>query len=88
MGGDRLGVTAGGEVALRRMVALEAEAELLDVVGALRPPGRLAGRLHRREEEADEGADDGDDDEKLDEGEGPRGPGVGEVRHGMTCGKE
>jgi hypothetical protein len=53
------------------MVVLEAEAELLDVVGTLRPPGRLAGRLNGREEKADKGPDDGDDNEQFDEREGP-----------------
>ena len=69
MGGDRLGIAAGGEEALCRMVVLEAEAELLDVVGTLRAPGRLAGRLDGREQQADEHADDGDHHQQFHERE-------------------
>ena len=50
------------------------QADLLEVVGALRPAGGFAGRLHGGKEEADERPDDRDDDKELDEREGPAGP--------------
>ena len=47
------------------------QTELLEVVGTLNPPCRLADFLHGRQQEADEDGDDGDHDEQLDQGEGP-----------------
>jgi hypothetical protein len=46
------------------------QAELLQIVPALRPPGRLAGLLHGRQQERDEDGDDGNDDEQLNERKG------------------
>ena len=43
------------------------QGELLDVVGALGHPRRLAGRLHRRQQQRNQDADDRNDDQKLDE---------------------
>ena len=43
------------------------QADLLEVVGALRPAGRLTRRLNRREQQGDQHGDDGDDDQKLDQ---------------------
>src|SRR5437762_3323790 len=51
------------------VIVVQADAELLEVVAALRPPGRLASGLHRRQEQGDQNADDGNDDEQLDERE-------------------
>ena len=67
----------GGHVAepIRREPAfvidevLRADAELLEVIRALRAAGRFAGGLHRGKEQRDQDADDGDDDEQLDQGE-------------------
>jgi len=52
---------------------MDRQAELLDVVDALRPAGGLAGRLHRREEQGDQDGDDGDHHQKLDQRESASG---------------
>ena len=52
----------------------EPDAEVVQVGGALRPPGRFAGHLNGRQQQADQHADDGDDHQQLDEGEAPRYP--------------
>ncbi len=49
------------------MIIVDAEAQLLEVVGALGAASGLAGRLHRRQEQSDEDRDNGYDDEKLDQ---------------------
>src|SRR5262249_60991536 len=49
---------------------VEGQADLLEVVGALRAPGGLADFLHRGQEQADEDGDDGDHNQQLDEREG------------------
>ena len=46
---------------------MNAEGLLLEVVGALRQPGRLTGRLHGRQEQADEHCQDRDHDQELDQ---------------------
>ena len=46
------------------------QAELLEVVLALRPPGRFSRRLHGRQQQPDEDADDRDDHQEFDQGEG------------------
>ena len=51
------------------MIVHDREAELLEVVDALAPPGRLARRLHGGEEQGDQDRDDGDDHEQFDQGE-------------------
>src|SRR5439155_27385786 len=43
------------------------DADLLEVVGALRPAGGLAGRLDRWQQQGNEDRDDGDHHEKLDQ---------------------
>ena len=48
---------------------MQAEAELLQVVDALGPPGRLASRLDRRQQQRDQHRDDRDDHQQLDQGE-------------------
>ena len=48
---------------------MHGQPELLQVVGALRPPRRLARRLDRGEQQSDQHRDDRDDHEQLDEGE-------------------
>jgi hypothetical protein len=55
------------------------QAELLEVIETLTPPGSLTGGLDGRQEEADEGANDGDDDEQFNERERPSAA----VRHGV-----
>lgn len=61
---------------MRIVVVVQPEAELLEIVLALRPPGRLAGLLDRREEQSDEHADDRDDHEQFDQGKTRVLPGV------------
>src|SRR5262249_24646004 len=63
---------AGREAPVTALVVVKGEADLLEIVHALSPPGCLPCRLDRREEECDEGPDDGDDDQELDEGEAAR----------------
>ena len=45
------------------------QADLLEIVRALRAAGRFAGRLDRRQQERDQDADDRDHDQQLDERE-------------------
>ncbi len=59
---------AEDEHGVRRVATVEAfvvdggQGQLLEVVGALRPPRRLAGRLDHGQEEGDEDGDDRDDE--------------------------
>ena len=53
--------------------------DLLDLIGALRPPGRLAGRLDRRQQQGDQDANDGDHDQQFDQRE------AGAARTGAAC---
>src|SRR5437867_1778529 len=65
---------------------VDAQADLLEVVAALDPPGRLATLLYGGQQQRHEDADDGDHDEQLDQGEG--GPPAGAVAsHGsrLVC---
>ena len=48
---------------------MEGQSNLLEIVNALNPPGRLAGRLHGRQQEGDQHGNDRDDDQELDQGE-------------------
>ena len=48
---------------------MQAEAKLLQVVGALGPPGGLAGGLHRRQQQRNQNRNDGDDHQQLDQRE-------------------
>ena len=49
------------------VVVVQGEADLLEVIDALRSAGGLAGGLHGRQEQRDEHANDCDDHEQLDE---------------------
>jgi hypothetical protein len=51
------------------MVVVQAQADLLEVVGALHPVGGRPHFLHRRQQQGDQDTDNGNDDEELDEGE-------------------
>src|SRR5262245_21920117 len=55
------------ECVVRRVVVVQAEADLLEIVGALHPVGGLPDLLNGREKQADQDRDDGDDDEEFDE---------------------
>jgi hypothetical protein len=48
---------------------VQGQADLLEVVGALHPPHRLARRLDGGEQQGDQHGDDRDDDEQFDQGE-------------------
>jgi hypothetical protein len=50
---------------------VEAEADLMQVVGTLDPASRIAHLLDRGQEERQENCDDGDDDQEFDERETP-----------------
>jgi hypothetical protein len=52
-------------------IVVDAEAHLVQVVGALGACGRLAGLLHRGDEQADQDGDDGDHHQQLDQREAP-----------------
>ena len=60
---------AHGEDVVDRVVVVQGQADLLEVVDALGPPGGLAGRLHGGQEQGDQDGDDGDDDQQFDQGE-------------------
>ena len=55
---------------------LDRQADLLEVVHALVPPGRLACRLDRRQQQRHEDADDRDDDQQLDQGKRATGDSI------------
>ena len=59
-----------GNGAVDVVVVVQGQAELLQVVDALAPPGGLAGGLHGGQQQGDQDGDDGDDDQQLDEREG------------------
>ena len=46
---------------------MQSKSDLLEIVGALCTPGRLAGRLHRRQQKRDENGNDGDDHQQFDQ---------------------
>ena len=46
---------------------MQRQADLLEVIGALGPPGRLPRRLDRRQQQGNQDADDGDHHQKLDQ---------------------
>ncbi len=48
---------------------MQRQADLLEVVGALDAPRRLACLLHRRQQQANQHADDGDDYQQFDQRE-------------------
>jgi hypothetical protein len=54
---------------------MESDADLLEVVAALRTPRGLAGLLHGGKQQGDQDRDDGDHDQQLDEREA--GPATG-----------
>ena len=56
------------------VVSVQGDAELFQIVGALRHAGRLTGRLHRRQQQSNEDADDRDDDQEFNQRETARGP--------------
>ena len=58
-----------GEGALLVVVIVQRQAELVEVVGALGPVGRLAHLLNRGEQQRDQHRDDGDDHQQLNERE-------------------
>src|SRR5215510_10232291 len=61
---------AGGREELVRGPKIEdASADLLEVVGALGPVGRLAHSLHGRQQQPDQDGNDGDGDQQLNQRE-------------------
>jgi hypothetical protein len=56
------------------------QADLLEVVGALHPPGSFSGRLNRRKQKANQDGDDRNHHQKLHEGETSRFAKVPSVR--------
>ena len=65
--GDRRAVARGGQGTVDVGVVHGRQAELLEVVDALRPPGGLARRLDGGQEQCDQDGDDRDDDQELDQ---------------------
>ena len=62
-------------------VVMQGQADLLEVVDALDPPGGLSGRLHGRQQQRDQHRDDGDDDQQLDQRESPSAHGPTRIDH-------
>jgi hypothetical protein len=52
------------------MVILKCDSDLLQIVDALRPAGRLAGGLHGGQEQRDQDADDGNHHKQFDQRKG------------------
>jgi hypothetical protein len=60
---------AGREHAVRRVVVVQRQGQLPELVAALQAACGFAGALHRRQQQGNEDADDGDDHEQFHEGE-------------------
>ncbi len=60
---------ARGKPAVRFVVVVQRQANLLEVIPALKSPGGFPGRLHRGEQERDQDTDDGDHHQQFDQGE-------------------
>ena len=70
------------ERAVRVVVVVQGQAELLEVVGAVHAAGGLADLLHRRQQQADQDGDDRDHHQQLDQREAaPPGGRYWNVRH-------
>ncbi len=63
------GVVGTREDAVSRVVIVRGQAELLDVVDALRASCRFAGRLHGGQQQGDQHANDRNHDQKFDQRE-------------------
>ena len=63
-------VSPGGEELVHIVMILERDANLLQIVHALRSSGRLAGGLDRRKKQGDQDADDRNHDQQLDQRKG------------------
>ena len=61
----------GGSTPTADDVVMQGQADLLEIVGALHAPGRLARGLYRGQQQSDQHRDDRDDDEKLYQSERP-----------------
>ena len=58
-----------GEPLVEALVVVQRQAELLEIVLALRPAGRLAGLLHGWQQQGHQDANDRNDHQQLNEGE-------------------
>jgi hypothetical protein len=67
----------GWEDIQRVQMAVHGQADLLEIVAALRPPGRFAGGLHGRQQQTNQDADDRDHDQQLDQRKTAGGVAVG-----------
>ena len=56
-----------GGISVSSMVVVQGHPELLQIVGALHPPGGFAGRLDRGEQQRDENSDDRNDNQQFHE---------------------
>ena len=65
-------ISAAGRTLFDSCIIVHRQADLLQVVDALDPPGRLACRLHGGQQQGDQDRDDRDHDQKLDQGESGR----------------
>ena len=61
---------------MARLVIVDRQCDLLEVVAALSASRRFAGLLHGRQEQGDQDRDDGDHNEEFDEGEGSLAEGL------------
>src|ERR1019366_4666868 len=60
----------GGKTLVNRVIAVEGDTNLLEVIGALRSRRGGANLLHGGNQQGEQYRDDGDNDKKLDEREG------------------
>src|SRR6185312_9923138 len=68
--GRRAGIDAARrEIARRRLIILQAKADLLEIVLTLRTSRRFAHFLHGRQQQADQDGDDRDNDQQFDQSE-------------------
>ena len=68
-GGIDAAADAHREDVVDDVVVVQGEADLLEVVDALRPPRRLPRRLNRRQQQGDQDGNDRDDDQQFDQSE-------------------
>ena len=68
----RMGAASGGEASLHVVMVMQCDADLHEIVLALRPGGGGADVLHGGDQEGEEDREEGDHDQQFNEREGPR----------------
>ncbi len=62
-------IAVNRQVLVGRVIVVDSQADLFEIVAALHPPRRFARRLNGRQQKSHEDADDGDHHEQLDQRE-------------------